>query len=125
MAHFAQLNNDNIVQQVIVISNDVCGEPTLDFPDTEAAGRAFIANTLKLGGTWKQTSYSGSIRKNYAGIGYTYDAARDAFIAPKPFPSWTLNESTCRWEAPVPYPTDGERYSWDEDTTSWVAVSAG
>lgn len=125
MAHFAQLNDDNIVTQVIVISNDACGEPTLDFPDTCAAGRAFIANTLKLGGTWKQTSYSGSIRKNYAGIGYTYDAARDAFIAPKPFPSWTLNESTCRWEAPVPYPTDGEQYSWDEDTTSWVAVSAG
>jgi len=103
----------------------VCGEPTLSFPDTCAAGRAFIANTLKLGGVWKQTSYNNNFRGVYAGIGYTYDAARDAFIAPKPYTSWTLNESTCRWEAPVPYPTDGEQYSWDEDTTSWVAVSAG
>lgn len=124
MAHFAQLNDDNIVTQVIVISNDVCGEPTLDFPDTEAAGRAFIANTLKLGGTWKQTSYSGSIRKNYAGIGFAYDAARDAFIPPKPFPSWTLNESTCRWEAPVPYPSDDEVYMWDEENQEWVVASA-
>lgn len=125
MAHFAELDDKNIVQQVIVIGNDVCGEPTLGYPDTCAAGRAFIANTLKLGGTWKQTSFSGSIRKNFAGIGYTYDAARDAFIAPKPFPSWTLNESTCRWEAPVAYPTDGENYFWNEDDQEWVAASAG
>ena len=82
MAHFAQLNDDNIVQQVIVISNDVCGEPTLDFPDTCAAGRAFIANTLKLGGVWKQTSYNGNFRGVYAGIGYTYDAVNDVFVAP-------------------------------------------
>jgi len=83
MAHFAQLNNDNIVQQVIVIANDVCGEPTLDFPDTCAAGRAFIANTLKLGGVWKQTSYNGNFRGTYAGIGYTYDAVNDVFVAPE------------------------------------------
>jgi len=82
MAHFAQLNDDNIVQQVIVISNDVCGEPTLDFPDTCAAGRAFIANTLKLGGVWKQTSYNGNFRSKYAGIGFTYDAVNDVFVAP-------------------------------------------
>lgn len=82
MAHFAQLNDDNTVQQVIVISNDVCGEPTLDFPDTEAAGRAFIANTLKLGGVWKQTSYNGNFRGTYAGIGYIYDAVNDVFVAP-------------------------------------------
>ncbi|NDF99457.1 MAG: hypothetical protein EB101_11185 [Chitinophagia bacterium] len=125
MAHFAQLDADNIVQQVIVLSNDVCGEPTLDFPDTEAAGCAFIANTLKLGDVWKQTSYNGNFRKQYAGIGYTYDAVRDAFIAPQPFPSWELNEDTCRWEAPVPYPTDDKPYRWDEDTQAWVEISAG
>ena len=82
MAHFALLNDENIVQQVIVISNDVCGEPTLTFPDTDAAGRAFIANTLKLGGVWKQTSYNANFRAKYAGIGYTYDAVNDIFVAP-------------------------------------------
>jgi hypothetical protein len=82
MAHFAQLDADNIVQQVIVISNDVCGEPTLDFPDTESAGRAFIANTLKLGGVWKQTSYNGNFRGKYAGIGDKYNAELDVFESP-------------------------------------------
>jgi hypothetical protein len=82
MAYFAELDNTNTVLRVISISNDVCGEPTLDFPDTEAAGRAFIANTLKLEGVWKQTSYNGNFRGVYAGIGYTYDADLDEFIAP-------------------------------------------
>jgi len=82
MAHFAQLDNDNVVQQVIVISNDVCGEPTLDFPDTEAAGRAFIANALKLDGVWKQCSYNASFRGAYPGPGWTYDATNDVFVAP-------------------------------------------
>jgi len=81
MAHFAKIE-DNVVTQVIVVGNDVCGEPTLDFPDTCAAGRAFIANTLKLDGTWKQTSYNGNFRSTYAGIGYTYDAVNDVFVAP-------------------------------------------
>ena len=81
MAHFAKIEN-NTVTQVIVISNDVCGEPTLDFPDTCAVGRAFIANTLKLEGTWKQTSYNNNFRGVYAGIGYTYDAVNDVFVAP-------------------------------------------
>lgn len=81
MAHFAKIEN-NIVTNVIVISNDVCGEPTLDFPDTEGAGRAFIANTLKLAGTWKQTSYNGNFRGTYAGVGYTYDPVTDEFVAP-------------------------------------------
>ena len=71
-----------------------------------------------------QTSYNGNIRKNFAGIGYTYDLARDAFIAPKPYASWVLNETTCRWEAPTPYPDDGNSYSWDESTTSWVKNEA-
>jgi hypothetical protein len=82
MASFAELDNTNTVIRVISVSNDVCGEPTLGFPDTCAAGRAFIANTLKLGGVWKQTSYNGNFRGTYAGIGYTYDAATDTFIAP-------------------------------------------
>lgn len=82
MAHFAQLDDNNIVTQVIVINNDVCGEPMLAFPETEAVGRVFIANTLKLDGVWKQTSYNGSFRGAYAGIGYTYDAVNDVFVAP-------------------------------------------
>ena len=81
MAYFAKLE-DNIVVQVIGVSNDVCGEPTLAFPETEPAGRAFIANTLKLEGTWKQTSYNNNFRGVYAGIGYTYDADADVFVAP-------------------------------------------
>ncbi len=81
MAHFAKIE-DNVVTQVIVVGNDVCGEPTLDFPDTCAVGRAFIANTLKLEGIWKQTSYNGSFRGTYAGIGYTYDPVADEFVAP-------------------------------------------
>jgi hypothetical protein len=82
MAYFAELDNTNTVLRVISVSNDVCGEPTLDFPDTCAAGRAFIANTLKLEGVWKQTSYNGNFRGTYAGVGYTYDADLDEFIAP-------------------------------------------
>ena len=82
MAYFAELDETNTVLRVISISNDVCGEPTLDFPDTEAAGRAFIANTLKLGGVWKQTSYNANFRGKYAGIGDRYDAELDAFVSP-------------------------------------------
>ena len=81
MAYFAKLEN-NIVTEIISVSNDVCGEPTLGFPETESAGRAFNANTLKLDGTWKQTSYNGNFRGTYAGIGYTYDADADVFVAP-------------------------------------------
>ena len=81
MAYFAKLENNTVVQ-VISISNDICGEPTLTFPDTEGAGRAFIANTLKLSGIWKQTSYNNNFRGTYAGIGYTYDAELDVFVAP-------------------------------------------
>ena len=82
MAYFAELDTDNKVLRVISVSNDICGEPTLDFPDTCAAGRAFIANTLKLGGTWKQTSFNANFRGKYAGIGDTYDAELDEFVAP-------------------------------------------
>ena len=82
MAYFAKLDNNNIVIEVISISNEVCGEPTLTYPDTDSAGRAFIANGLKFAGTWLQTSFNGNFRGTYAGIGYTYDAALDIFVAP-------------------------------------------
>ena len=104
MSHFAKLNN-NIVTEVIVAEQD--------FINSGAVGDSF---------NWVQTSYSGSFRKNYAGIGYTYDATRDAFIAPQPFNSWALNEDTCQWESPVPYPDDDKMYNWDEDITNWVAA---
>lgn len=103
MAYFAKLNN-NIVTEVIVADQD--------FINSGAVGDALL---------WIETSDSGAIRKNYAGIGYTYDSIKEAFIAPKPYPSWTLVEDTCIWTAPTTYPDDGESYKWDEDTTSWVA----
>jgi hypothetical protein len=115
MAYFAQLDRHNIVAQVIAVSNVDAPDP---FPASEAAGQAFIAS-LGLDGMWLQTSYNGRIRKNYAGIGYTYDPARDAFIPPKPYPSWLLNETTCLWDAPVSYPTDGQDYDWNEDDQTW------
>lgn len=119
MAYFAQLEN-NIVQQVISISNFDAPDPAPT--NSEPLGQAFIANVLKLGGTWKQTSYNGTFRKHYAGIGYTYDDVLDAFIPPKPYPSWLLNTETCEWEAPIPYPNDGKLYYWDEATQQWVEM---
>jgi hypothetical protein len=117
MAHFAQLEN-NIVTQVIVVANqDILDE---NGQENEQKGIDFCSNLL--GGTWKQTSYNAKIRKNYAGVGYTYDETLDAFIAPQPFASWTLDQKTAQWKAPVDYPTDDKRYSWDEETTSWLEV---
>ena len=118
MAHFAQLNEDNIVTQVIVVANQDTTDS--DGMENEAVGAAFCANLL--GGTWKQTSYNANIRKNYAGIGYKYDAELDAFIPPQPYASWTLN-ADAQWEAPVAMPTDGKRYTWNEETTSWDEVT--
>jgi hypothetical protein len=120
MAYFAELDNNNIVLRVLSVSNQDCPDPA---PANEQQGIDFLAG-LGLGSNWKQTSYNGNFRKNYAGIGYTFDAARDAFIAPQPYASWVLDETTCQWEAPVAYPTDGKMYTWDEDTTSWVEVAA-
>ena len=117
MAHFAQLDSNNVVTNVIVVDNSDIVDGNGD--ESEAIGIQFCSDLL--GGTWKQTSYNGNIRKNYAAIGYTYDSTKDAFIPPKPFNSWTLNETTCIWEAPTAYPDDGNIYYWDEDTTSWVA----
>ena len=114
MAHYAQLDANNVVTQVVVINN----RDTADASgvEKEHIGAAFCERLF--GGTWKQTSYNGNIRKNYAGIGYTYRSDIDAFVAPKPFPSWILN-ANAQWEAPVAMPTDGQMYSWDEATTSW------
>ena len=117
MAHFAQIDSDNIVTQVIVVSNNDCGGG--DFPASEEIGAAFCTNLL--GGTWKQTSYNNNFRKRYAGIGYAYDAERDAFIAPKPYPSWVLNETTCDWEAPVARPETGF-WNWNEEELQWDEV---
>jgi len=117
MAHFAKLDENNVVLEVNVVSNN---DLLQDGVESEAKGIQFLIDWSGGYTNWKQTSYNGKIRKNYAGVGYTYDPIRDAFIEPQPFPSWTLNESTCRWKAPVPYPTDGQRYNWDEATTSWV-----
>lgn len=115
MAHFAQLNEQNIVTQVIVVANEELLENGIE---DEVKGVAFCQTLL--GGNWKQTSYSGTIRKNYAGIGYTYDTQRDAFISPQPYPSWALIEDTCLWAAPTPMPINDKFYFWDEATLSWV-----
>jgi len=119
MAHFAKLDENNIVLAVHVVNNDVI---KVNGVESEQAGIDFLTN-LYGHTSWKQTSYNGTSRKNYAGIGMTYDASRDAFIASKPFPSWVLNETTCKWEAPTPMPTDGKKYTWDEATTSWIEVT--
>jgi len=118
MAHFAQLDDDNVVLQVIVVNNSDCLDS--NGQESEAVGVAFCQSLL--GGNWKQTSYNGNMRKNYAGIGYSYDEQRDAFIAPQPYPSWTLVEETCHWSAPVAMPTDDKRYIWNESTISWNVI---
>jgi len=115
MAHFAELNENKEVLRVIVVANPVILDENGD--EQESLGIAFC-NEL-LGGTWKQTSYNGNMRKNFAGVGFTYDPDRDAFIPPKPYASWTLVEATCQWEAPVPLPVDENFYVWNEETTSW------
>ena len=117
MAHFAQLNEVNSVVGIQVVDNSIITDA--DGVEQEDLGVTFLAS-LNSGGWWKQTSYNNSFRKNYAGVGFTYDAGRDAFIPPQPFPSWVLVEDTCQWEAPTAMPDDGELYEWDEDTTAWV-----
>jgi hypothetical protein len=121
MAHFAKLDENNLVIDVNVVNNS---DLLQNGVESEAKGIEFLINWSGGYTNWKQTSYNGKIRKNYAGLGFTYDLIRDAFIPPQPYPSWTLNETTCLWDAPAPYPTDGERYQWDEATTSWVVIDA-
>jgi hypothetical protein len=121
MAHFAKLGPGNIILTVEPVSNNIA--------TTEQAGIDFLNNLYNTRDVWKQTSYNTvggvhlkggtPLRKNYAGIGYSYDQTRDAFIPPKPFNSWTLNETTCLWDSPVVYPTDGKRYLWNEETKQW------
>ena len=122
MAHFAEIDAEGTVLRVLVVADA-----------QEDRGQEFLADDLGLGGTWKKTSYNtvGGVhsnggtpyRKNYAGIGFKYDSGRDAFIPPKPFDSWNLNEDTCLWEAPTPMPVEeGKFFTWDEDTTSWKEV---
>ena len=101
MSHFAKLDN-NVVTQVIVAEQD--------FINSGLVGDSFL---------WVQTSYNGNFRKNFAGVGHTYDKTRDAFIPPQPYPSWVLDEDTCLWDSPVPYPTDDKRYTWDESIINW------
>jgi hypothetical protein len=123
MAHFAEIDENNIVTRVLVVDDA-----------NENDGQTFLAETLGLGGTWIKTSYNTiagahsnggtPLRKNYAGIGYTYDSVRDAFYAPKPFASWILDEETCLWNAPTPKPVEeGKSFRWNEDTTSWEEFS--
>jgi hypothetical protein len=140
MAHYAKISNNNIVEQVVVVNN----EDTLDENgnESEYIASIFLQSVIGLGSNWKKTSYntrggiyrhsvtnepledqSKAFRKNYAGIGYTYDEQRDAFIPPKPFPSWVLNEFSCLWESPIPYPNDGNMYIWNESTQSWNAIN--
>ena len=120
MSHFAQLDKTNNVINVHVVSNDVLIDS--NGIEQEQLGIIFLTQFNGGVGWYKQTSYNGNFRKNYAGVGFTYDSVRDAFIPPQPYPSWTLVEDTCLWEAPVAMPTDDKMYKWDEDTTSWVEV---
>lgn len=135
MAHFAKLNSENIVEEVIVVHND---ELLNNEIESEQLGIDFCKALFGQETNWKQTSYNTrggkhylpdtselsdtqdkAFRKNYASIGCTYDQTRDAFIPPQPFNSWILNETTCNWEAPVAYPSDGQFYIWNEENTSW------
>jgi hypothetical protein len=117
MAHFAELDENNVVKRVIVVDNKDTSDANGN--EIESIGVAFCQKLL--GGNWKQTSYNGNIRKNYAGIGYAYRADIDAFVAPQPYPSWTL-DANAQWQAPVPMPTDGKMYSWDEAAQAWTEV---
>jgi hypothetical protein len=121
MGNFAKLDDQSIVVDVIVVNNDTLDN--LPFPESEPVGVAFLTDWSGGYTNWKQTSYNANFRKNYAGVGYTYDPALDAFIVPKPYPSWLLNTNTCQWVPLTPYPSDGNMYTWDEATQSWVEVT--
>jgi len=120
MAHFARVNEDWIVEQVIVVNNDVM-KNNLGV-ECDWLGEQFCQSLYGKHTKWIQTSYNGRIYKNYAGVGYRFDPHRNAFIPPKEYASWLLNEETCLWNAPVPHPTDGKAYVWDEDAIRWVSA---
>ena len=115
MAHFPKLGIGNIIEKVEVVSNDIA--------TTEQAGADFLNNLYNTRDIWKQTSYNRNIRKNFAGIGYTYDQERDAFIPPKPFNSWILNDDSCIWEAPISKPDDDKKYNWNEINQTWDEIN--
>ena len=119
MAHFAKLGVGNIVEQVIKVSDN---ELLVDGVETESKGIEFLNNLFNDRAVWKQTSYNNNIRKNFAGIGSTYDQQRNAFILPQPYPSWTLNESTAKWDPPTAKPDDGKAYRWNETTKAWDEI---
>jgi hypothetical protein len=135
VAHFAKLDDNNIVIEVNVVSDDDCNN--LSFPNSEPIGIAFLTQWSGGHSNWRQTSYNTrggvhynsetgepdnktAVRKNYAAAGYKYDSALDAFVPPQPYFSWTLNQDTCLWEPPIPYPTDGKIYYWDETLQNWI-----
>jgi hypothetical protein len=120
MAHFCKLGIGDIVEQVVVVNNEVIIDN--DGNEQEQLGIDFLNNLYGTRDIWKQTSYNGSFRKNFAGKGFSYDRERDAFIEPKPYPSWTLNEETCKWESPISYPEDNKNYNWNEQSQSWEEV---
>ena len=122
MAHFAQLDDSNVVLHVNVIADADCLDG--DGNESEAVGIAFCQSLWGADNTWKQTSFNENMRKNFAQVGSTYDASRDAFLEIKQgnIASWVLNDTTCKWEAPVEKPDDGKLYGWDEDTISWVEL---
>jgi hypothetical protein len=118
MAHFAELNENNVVLRVVVIDNK-------DTSDANGVEKEYIGTAYcerLFGGVWKQTSYNATIRKNYAGVGYTFDEMRDAFIPPKHYESWVLDENTCQWTAPIAMPDDGKLYLWSEEQQAWVEL---
>lgn len=117
MAHFAELDSNNVVLRVVVVDNKDTADA--NGVEKEHIGAAFCERLF--GGTWKQTSYNGTIRKHYAGVGYAYNSVRDAFIPPQPYPSWALDDDA-NWQPPVAMPTNDQRYSWNESTQTWDAV---
>jgi hypothetical protein len=118
MAHFAELDANNVVLRVIVVGNKDTSTP--DGTEVESIGVAFCQRLF--GGNWVQTSYNNNMRVRYAGIGYSYNPTLDAFIPPQPYPSWTLDNTTADWIPPTPMPTDGKPYIWNESTQSWDLV---
>jgi hypothetical protein len=120
MAHFARLDQNNVIQEIIVVNNDVVNN--LSFPESEPIGVKFCQELFGSDTNWKQTSYSGDFRKNYAAIGSVYDSATDIFINPQPYHSWTLNKFTMQWEPPIPYPSEGGPYVWNENEKNWFLI---
>ena len=120
MASFAKIGLNSKVIEVLAVHNDVLKDA--DGVEQESLGVDFLTKLLGWA-LWKQTSYNGNMRKNFAGIGYEYDEVRDAFIPQKPYPSWVLNADSCQWEAPIAYPSNGSAYKWDEDDTEWVELT--